>query len=205
MPPQIVSRMVGAGAGGPCMMTDHDHNSVSYGIDKRNRICCVDDNWMTFARENSAPELTPEFVIGKPLWDFFRGEETRDLTRMMFDKVRLTDESFVVPFRCDGPDILRPMVMLIQPGADRSIIVRTRTVHDQLEYHPIHRLPLTRRLGDLIKVCAWCCRIELMTKIWVDVEFALGDLSVLDAAGVPALSHGICPECFETVRSTVFF
>lgn len=159
---------------------------------------------MAFAKENGAPELTPDYVLGKSLWGFFRGQETIDLTQMIFDKVRLTEASFVIPFRCDAPRLMRPMVMLVQPGAGKTIEISTRTVHEPAPEHLGEVAPLDHRVGELLKVCAWCCRVELLSSMWVEVETAIGDMSALSAAYVPPISHGICTDCIDLVRNNVF-
>ena len=185
-------------------MMNQDPYSVRYGVDSNDRICCVYENWTSFAEANGAPELTPVFVIGKPIWSFFRGQETIELTRVIFDKVRRTGAGFVIPFRCDSADVLRPMVMLLTPGQGGAIEISTRSVPAHLAQFSTDPVPLTQRVGDMLKVCAWCCRIELLSKIWVEAELALGDMSVLSTAAVPPVSHGICPECFDVVRANAF-
>jgi hypothetical protein len=179
-------------------MINYDQNAVRYCVDGSDRICSVDNNWQAFAEANGAPELAAEFVVGRPLWDFFRGKETIALSQMIFGKLRVTGASFVIPFRCDSPDFCRPMVMLVQPGDEKTIEISTRTAAD---FQAADLKPLTHRVGELVKVCAWCCRVELLSKTWVEIEHAIGDMGVLSETSVPPISHGICPECFELVRA----
>lgn len=183
---------------------DLDLNAVYYGLDGHDRICCVDNNWVTFAKANGAPELSPELVVGKSLWHFVKGRETVDLTRVIFDKVRLTEAAFVIPFSCDSPTETRSMVMLVKPGAGKFIEISTRTVLDPIEKHLHHHVPMVDRVGQMLKVCAWCCRIELITKMWVEVEYVIGDLGALSTTYLPSITHGICPDCFDLVRATAF-
>jgi len=53
--------------------------------------------------------------------------------------------------------------------------------------------PTTAESIYRLRVCAWCGRFAL-SGVWVAEEEAIRRLN-LDPAGLPSLTHGICPDC----------
>ena len=54
----------------------------------------------------------------------------------------------------------------------------------------------------LIRMCGWCKRVPLPGDRWVEVEQALDVLHLFEASGpLPAISHGICPECMDKMMA----
>ncbi len=45
-------------------------------------------------------------------------------------------------------------------------------------------------------MCGWCDRFEVDGE-WVEVEEAARRLELFNRPELPALSHGICPDCNE--------
>jgi hypothetical protein len=45
-------------------------------------------------------------------------------------------------------------------------------------------------------MCGWCDRFEVEGE-WVEVEEAARRLELFDRPELPALNHGICPDCSE--------
>ena len=96
-------------------MTDEETNFVQR-IDATDNICYVNTAWCRFAEENGCPDL-PQQVIGTPLWNWIAGKETKHILRQLLAKVRSTQSSIELPFRCDSPAIRRFLRLQIQPPA----------------------------------------------------------------------------------------
>ena len=64
-----------------------DEREFSYSIDRDDTIASVSDSWLEFARENQASELTRDRVVGRRLWSFIAGRETRLLYEDVFLKL----------------------------------------------------------------------------------------------------------------------
>ena len=97
------------------MQTPSPVKTFTYEINPTNKIVCVSDNWLDFAIENNGDHLTPDTLIGSSLWDHITNPETQHIYTIMVDKVRRTNRSIKIPFRCDSPEQRRHMYMHIHP------------------------------------------------------------------------------------------
>ena len=95
-----------------------DQRSFIWIIDDADKIVHVNDDWLAFARENTAPQLTASVVLDQPIWRFIQGQETSYLYQQIFSRVRAGVSPVKFPFRCDSPDCRRFMEMKLSllPG-----------------------------------------------------------------------------------------
>ena len=171
---------------------------VMFSIDRHDEIVEVNDAWTTFALANDAPELVHERVLQRSLWDFIADATTRQLYGDLLLRVRRgTPARF--SFRCDSPTARRHLEMRLTPGPDDAVqfesVVLASEVRVQQPLWDRH----VRRGEDLVRVCAWCKRVDLAGE-WVEVEEAIGRLRIFERHDIPSLSHGICPDCFEAMQ-----
>jgi len=170
----------------------------TYAIDASNRIVEVNGEWLDFARENQAPELCGERVLGKSLLDFISGREVRHLYQLIIDRVRARNTAMVVPFRCDSSTLRRFMELEISPTANRGVLFTARLLDIQ-QRRPVALFDNgSHRSQDRLQVCSWCKRVDVAGN-WVDVEQATQQLHLFDQAALPQISHGICLECSHQV------
>jgi hypothetical protein len=54
--------------------------------------------------------------------------------------------------------------------------------------------PEVPRSEEMVEMCGWCDRFEVDGE-WVEVEEAAKRLQLFNRPTLPALSHGICPDC----------
>ena len=159
----------------------------------------VDSNWLDFARDNDAPDLTENTVIGKPLFDFLDGRETKRVYRIVHDRVRRTRQSVRIPFRCDGPSIRRYMELRITPLEQGMIEFVGETIREEERAE----VPLfdskTVRAGDSIVVCVWCKQVQVERDVWLEVEDAIERMSLFETLPLPPIAHGVCDECKKRV------
>lgn len=168
-----------------------------YCIDAENRLSFVAADWLRFARDNEAKDLSTENVQGKPLFDFVADPETQHLYKAMIDKVRRTHARVIVPFRCDSPDMRRFMVLHISPLPDDGVRFEGKLVRVERR-EPVALLDSTTERSEAILVsCSWCKRIQV-GKAWLEVEEAIRRLGLFDQNPLPQISHGICGGCMET-------
>jgi hypothetical protein len=168
-----------------------------YIIDETDRIIDVSGAWLTFARENDAPELTREAVIGHVLWSFVAGDETRRLYQILLDTVRSNDTIIMLPFRCDSPTLRRDMRLIMSPlHAGR---VRLEGVLVSVTPRPYVAL-LDRslpRAGAVLTLCAFCRRAWMEQDDWVELEDLVVRLGLFTEPRPPALAEGLCPGCLS--------
>jgi hypothetical protein len=166
-------------------------------IDAADRFTEVNDRWVTFAAENASPHLTRDTVLGRPLWDFITGEETRQLYRGVLTNVRRTGRTVELPFRCDSPRVRRFLRMAISPLPDGSVRFEIRAEREEPR-EPVFLLdPAARRSDELVTICAWCKHVRLPHGEWVATENAVHRLRLFERELMPSLSHGMCPSCIR--------
>ncbi len=165
-------------------------------------------NWNRFAARNDAPELTSDAVLGQSLFDFVAGAQVQDHLHDTLERLS-TDPSlsWVLPFRCDAPDVRRTMRQFLRPmfcgAACSGFIFHTVEIYE-LKRRPVGMFQfkrlrkLTRESGALLPpmtMCSWCQRVrgDATGGKWVEAD-------AFEAAGGSAdvvLSHGICGDCLE--------
>jgi hypothetical protein len=162
---------------------------ISYDIGPDDIITAVGGEWQIFALENAAPTLVD--VTGCSLWEFVSGLATREAYRELLVRVRGGQE-VRFPFRCDGPEIIREMAMMMRPlagGAVRfeSFLLATTP---RVVSGTIPTTPAT------LRICSWCKRVESANQ-WRYPDFAVEAFAPFDAPATPAVNFGICPACAE--------
>jgi hypothetical protein len=172
--------------------------AFAYRVDAEDRLQWVSPDWVDFARQNQAPQLTTEAVLGQPLFAYITGQETEQIYRLILDRVRRTRTSTVVPFRCDGPGVRRFMELSIQSGSSGELCFEGRLLREE-ERMPVDLFdPDAMRSDRRVSVCSWCKRVDAAGE-WVEVELAVGRLGLFDSPVMPQLLHGMCPDCVERV------
>jgi hypothetical protein len=166
--------------------------------------------WNRFALENSAPELAiPHNVLGKSLFDFITGEETKESYRLYVKAlISRQVENVVFYYSCDSPESQRAMRMTVTPvfadGKPVGILYHSVLLKEETRA-PMNHL-LKENYGKdlpLLGICSYCKNVRVppdsKTGIWVSPEeyYKRGGTSNVK------LSHGICPECFEKAMKQI--
>jgi hypothetical protein len=168
-------------------------------IDANDLIVFVNEDWLTFARENSAPELSRDAVLGESLWTYVSGLEVRHLYQILLAKVRQSRLSLTVPFRCDSPNLRRLMEMEIVFLPGKHIQMESRLLSLE-KREPVALLEESApRSNECITVCSWCKKVRLPDSIWVEAEQAIRQLRLFEESQLPQLTHGICQDCREVL------
>jgi hypothetical protein len=140
--------------------------------------------------------------LGRSLWDFVAGQELEKLQRMLLRRVRGELGSVDLPFRCDGPEVRRQMEIRIASQSSGRFVVfsaRPRTEERREEFQPLLAAD-TPRSEETLTMCGWCDRF-LVDGEWVEVEQAVARLGLFALPEMPAISHGVCPDCTEMLMA----
>jgi hypothetical protein len=169
---------------------------VSYRIDRNDRLEWVNEGWLLFAEANGGKGLEPSRVRGRLLWDFVSDPTITHLYRLIVQRLRAGGPAVRFHFRCDAPTMRRLAAMEItgdRAGAVHfdvvSVLEQPQLAAPRLEVTPGDEEPLVR-------VCAWCKRVELPADTWIEPEEAVSALSLFDCPAFPGLTHGMCPRCY---------
>lgn len=166
-------------------------------IDSSDRIVGINESWKRFSYENSR---APESVLNHSIWEYVTGLEMTHIHEILLERVRSTQMSLRLPFRCDSPELKRYMVMEMVPLEKASVEYRCHTI---LEV-PRDRVQLLKganyRSSEMICVCSWCKKIPDSAGIWMEIEDAITIYGLFQGDSIPAISHGICPGCLNLIN-----
>ena len=185
-------------------------DGLVFETDRSGTIRAVGENsWNSFAKENGAPELSAEAVIGRNLFNYIQGEQVRDQIRQVLERISHDPNwAWVLPFRCDSPDYHRNICQSLRPVFEDHICTGF-IFHSFYQYswqRPPMRLYDFKRLRRLaeenrdlpnVTMCSWCQRVQsaqIADGNYISAEnyYAKGGRSDV------RLSHGICEDCLET-------
>jgi len=181
-------------------VTLSERETFHYHIDSQNRIIQVSPNWDAFALANDAPEVCAHKILNRPLMDFLSGFETKHLYDIMLSKVRSTQNSLTVPFRCDAPALRRFMELTMRPREGGGIEFQTVILREDDRVPTILLDRASRRGGEPVSMCAWCKKVQVESE-WLEVEDAVARLDLFQGPVVPELTHGICGSCRTQVEN----
>jgi hypothetical protein len=174
--------------------------TIAYRLDGDDRISDVSADWGAFARENGAPELAGRTILGRSIWDFVAGDEARVLWSRLFARCRATRENRRLPYRCDGPDVRRFLVMALEAPKGSDILCVSHVVREESRASVSLLDPAVPRTGETILACSWCRKVYVAGR-WVEIEHAVERLRLFERAELPLLTHGVCPACVDLVAA----
>lgn len=173
-----------------------------YVIDGSDRLHTFNSGWNSFAIENNAGELVEENITGMSIWDFIFGPEVTSVYQHLIKQARMKDISIEFHYRCDSPGEIRHMKMELSPEQNQFITF----ISSMVDVHKRPYLPLldsTRpRTNSCIDVCAWCLKVR-HKNAWIEMEEAVGEMSLYQSVAMPLLSHMICDSCYQTIQDTI--
>ena len=104
------------------------------------------------------------------------------------------------PFRCDSPELRRFMIMEISPLPDGAVNFST-WIDEESKRDRIRLLDPgePRDLDRLLRMCAWCKKLDVMGGVWLELEEALSRFAVFDQDPLPQITHGVCTPCQRLV------
>jgi hypothetical protein len=179
----------------------HPESTFCYTLDAEDRIDTVSRRWLAFARENGAPELSRQRVIGASLWDFIADDGTRALYRRLFAMARSGNRPLFMPFRCDSPLVRRFMRLEIRHQSAgvlhlRSVLLRAepRLYLSMLDRH-------RPRSDQRLTMCSCCKRVLVEPVGWIELDDAACRLRLLEADRVPFLRQQLCTACRDMVAA----
>jgi hypothetical protein len=179
-----------------------DHRTFIYRIDAENKVIFLNQEWIDFAKENEAPELTPEYVLGQPLDRFIVGWETKHLYNLIYKSLRHGRREVRIPFSCDSPTLRRSFQMRLAP-LDRGILEFTVEV---IRIEPVPPQPILdnqlEHSSEVVVICSWCKRIRVNNSRWVEIANAV-EKKKLFGATLPSLTHDVCPDCFSAISRQI--
>lgn len=178
---------------------ESSRRTYCYTVDREDVIRTVTGPWDRFARDNEGEDVCSRAqVIGRSLWDFVTGAETRHLYRALMAKVREDRRSRRVSIRCDSPEARRFLRVTLSAEAEGGVHFCSEVL--RIESRPPVELLRRRRehSDEIIAICSFCKAIEVAEE-WLETEEGVNRLHLFEKEILPRLSHGVCPTCYEAV------
>ena len=173
---------------------------MRYRLGKDNHILGVGPGWVEFALENGGVDLMPKQILGRSLWDFIAGAQTRHIYKVLFEKVRSHQKVETVDFRCDSPILRRFMTLTIYPRMGSQLELQSRLIREEKRVFSVRLLEQAHsHVSTFLPVCSWCKRVKLDQGVWVEAEAALEKIGPFYGDDLPKLTQGICEECKERI------
>lgn len=176
-------------------------DDVVYRIDERDKITFVNEAWDRHALEAATPGLTAPGVLARSLWDYVSDTTTRQLYRDMILSIR-AGRRIRFPFRCDAPDARRFLRMDARALGAGAVEFRTRVLVRQERPAQLVLQAGGARREPHLRICGWCKKIP-DGLAWVEIEAAVAKMDLFASEDLPALTHGICPECEAAMNRTL--
>jgi hypothetical protein len=175
--------------------TTEDTDDIVYRIDARGRLSYVNAIWDAFAIANDAPELVSSAIVGRPLDDFIADAETRQIVRILVQRVSEGGRPLRLTFQCDAPGERRTLELTIVP-IDGGVEFRTRPQNREARGSQRLLDRRSERSSEFLVMCSWCNRARIGDG-WFDLEVAVDRLGLFEERALPMLTHGICADCAE--------
>lgn len=174
---------------------------MKYMLNENDEIIAIHGEWSEFANENNAAELSNESkLIGKSIWKFIRSPEIQSVYRHIFEKVRLSEKSIAMPFRCDSPNLRRFMELVVSPEGGDYLLVKTRLNYEERrDYQSV--LDSTLDSGEnTIWACSVCRRFSESGAEWLEIEDLANSTNIFTEDTQPKLKETVCNDCTNLVQ-----
>ena len=186
-------------------------DSLTFETDRNGIIRSIgENNWNLFAKENGAPELRADTVVGRSLFDFIEGTRLRNHIRSVMEQIAQDPNwVWVLPFRCDTPDRKRVIRQSVKPvyWENQCTGFLFQSVDQYSQQRPplgIYDFQKLRNLGTMdchlpiIAMCSWCQKVQRDAgeDDWISAE----DYYVSGGRSEVRISHGICNQCLNNME-----
>ena len=177
-------------------METQDERVFRYEISEQGTLISANSEWFDFAAENGATEMVPDSVLGRPVWESIAGNEVRHLYRVMLDRLKETESTLDMPYRCDSPEYRRLMNMRVFHIPERQVFCFESRILTMERRQPVILLESNQGHGDaLLSMCSWCKKILSDSSDWLEPELAIQRLKLFESSTFPRISHGVCSDC----------
>jgi hypothetical protein len=166
-------------------------------LDGADRVIFVNERWSAVAAEHG-PAVQPANVLGRPIWDFVAGQETRYIYMLILNRVRFTQISCALRFRCDSPVLQRAVEMRVSPLPGDAVQFTCRAL--RAEPRPLIELPAGEFNGTPARMCSFCKRVSLTGVDWTE---APSRWLAADPDVSSRIEHVVCPRCFATLNRSL--
>ncbi len=172
---------------------------VAYTVDADNRFTWMCEHWWPFARDNEAPELHPDRVMGTDLLSYISDPTSRHLYELLLARSRRDPTPMSLDIRCDSPTKRRFIVITMRGAADGSVEFESRILQEEARPKVPALAHDAVRQELFIAMCSWCKRVRHIGQ-WFEIEQVLRLMRIFEEGPQPQITHTICPDCLASVE-----
>jgi hypothetical protein len=172
----------------------------SYRLDAMDRFVRFSPEWNFEFQDSLCESYDADDYLGRSFNELLFGPEIKLLYRSIFQSVRRAPgQTLSLSLRCDRYPLKILMRQDLSGHEDGSISV-------QLSYTMLEILSMPQPAYSLdqtepLKMCSWCQSVFDSARVtWLPLEQALGYIPLLHDLELPAITHGCCPACFQSLR-----
>lgn len=176
-------------------------DDVIYRVNDQDEIVFVNAAWDQFAASNGGENLLAPQILHRSLWDFIQDLTTSDLYRRILHRAR-TVGPVRFTLRCDSPSSRRLLAMHVLGGGDGAVEFRTTTLREEPRAAVSLMTAARSDPAAILCMCGWCQKVQVGSS-WEEVEVAVQRLHLFDNTHLPAVTHGICPSCYQAMLQTL--
>lgn len=174
-------------------------NPIEYKIDTENNIIFVNEEWDRFALNNFGEEIISNKILGKNLLDFIMNITIKQIYLDIINQAR-KGNVISINYRCDAPNCKRLLKMTVK-SEDENIVKFISEVQEIVPQNYLNILdPKAIRSNEFIPMCSWCKKIRMGSE-WEELEQAINKYGLLTQTKIPSLTHTICQDCYEQLKS----
>jgi hypothetical protein len=182
-----------------CMLPTNTQ-MLTYWLDKNDVIQKVCVAWDQFAQANDGQATLAEQVIGKRLWNFIDGSNTRLWLDAVLTYARISGSIVEKRYRCDSPTEKRFMLMRVIPHTADLLEVQCNLEQELPQQVCVQFEAKTRRIPSLKVRCSICNRIKINADTWQEADTAVLNGSLDNTKPVKVI-YGVCAACQAAIKT----
>jgi hypothetical protein len=170
-----------------------------YTLDKNDVIKEVSHDWQAFYEGETDTEVQVTPFLGKSIWNFILGPDTKEIYRDVFKMVRHTGKGLEFPFFCNSPKARRRFKMKISPVYGQEIKVETLLLRETALNRDVYFKTRAISGPKVYFRCSNCNDIKVDMR-WFDVERALSEGLLDEPNRELHVAYTFCEICRQNLR-----
>lgn len=163
----------------------------------------LDHSWRMMEWNSPDGSCDCSAYLGRSVLDAISEPTLSQLFRVALERVVKTEQPLELKLRCDTPVLRRDAyvrLMLLSRGG--GIWVENGILR-QVARPPVHSLEAGWISKHLVRMCSWCKKVEAARNRWIEIEQASKVMDLFQKRRPPALTHGLCGECYVQLARAV--
>jgi hypothetical protein len=175
----------------------------SYLLNSANCFIWFSPEWNVEFQDTLQESYDVNVYLGRCFLDLLSGPSIRMIYQSLFQLIRDSEpRPLSLTMRCDKPPLKIRMSQELR-GRENGFI-KVEISYISVEAMPDDGQFFRIEWNEPLKMCSWCQSIYSSEEaVWLPLERALGHIPILHEPELPAITHGCCPACYQTLRGKI--